>query len=67
MNPRSGSAVGIGVLYKTAEEVDRAYERYKSEGVPFVATPKQQDWGEYTAFFTDPDGNVHELAAPVSE
>ena len=65
VNPRSGSAVGIGFYYQTAEEVDQAYEYYTSQEVSFVAAPKQQEWGEYTAFFTDPDGNVHELVAVV--
>ena len=62
INTRSGSAVGMGFFYQTTQEVDRAYTYYKSQGIPFVAAPEQQAWGEYTAFFTDPDGNAHELA-----
>lgn len=58
---RKGSAVGIGFKYKSTQEVDEAYSKLKSKGVAFVASPKQQEWGEYTAFFSDPDGNIHEL------
>ena len=33
----------------------------KSHGIAFVQKPTLMPWNEYTAFFKDPDGNVHEL------
>ena len=62
-NKRQGSSLGIGFKYKTNKEVDAAYNKLKSKGVEFVASPKLQSWGEYTAFFSDPDGNIHELVS----
>ena len=60
---RTGSGIGIGFKYATPAEVDTAYEDLIANGVQGVAKPEQQSWGEYTAFFADPDGNVHELVA----
>ena len=62
-NQRQGSGIGIGFKYETNKDVDNAYSILKSKGVKFVASPKLQSWGEYTAFFVDPDGNIHELVS----
>lgn len=62
---RSGSGVGVGFRFATPESVDAAVKRMKDEGISFVADPKAMPWGEYTAFFSDPDGNVHELVAEI--
>ncbi|WP_343563837.1 VOC family protein [Kiloniella sp. b19] len=62
---RVGSGVGIGFEYETVEAVDEAYARLIERGAVAVAAPEAQDWGEYTAFFADPDGNVHELVTPL--
>ncbi|WP_085297586.1 VOC family protein [Cognaticolwellia mytili] len=60
---RSGSGVGVGFKYKSSKDVDLTYEKLLKLGVKFVAKPARQPWGEYTAFFSDPDGNVHELVS----
>ena len=60
---RVGSGVGICFKYTSPKEVDAAYQTLLDNGVVGVAPPAQQEWGEYTAFFSDPDGNVHELVA----
>ncbi len=56
-----GSGVGIGFRYDSRNEVDGAFMDLKKKGVIVVAEPTLQPWGEYTAFFEDPDGNIHEL------
>lgn len=63
--PRQGSGVGIGFKYATAQEVDSAYQNLISNGAVAVSQPTAQAWGEYTAFFADPDGNVHELVSDI--
>lgn len=60
---RSGSSVGIGFGFANPKDVDLTWKKLVKNGVTPVAPPKQQPWGEYTAFFADPDGNIHELAA----
>ena len=58
---RQGSSVGIGFKYSSTKEVDKAFVKLSSNNVKFIAKPTMQPWGEYTAFFSDPDGNIHEL------
>ena len=62
-NQRTGSGVGIGFKYETSEAVDNVYKALVSREVEIVSGLKLQAWGDYTAFFTDPDGNVHELVS----
>ena len=40
------------------DDVDKAYQNLKDEGVKFVIEPKDQPWGGRTATFVDPDGNM---------
>lgn len=62
---RAGSGLGIGFRYDTPDQVDSVTAELKKAGVPFVADPTAMPWGEYTAFFSDPDGTVHELVAEM--
>jgi len=40
------------------DDVDKAYQTFKEEGVKFVTEPKDQPWGGRTAAFVDPDENA---------
>ena len=60
---RQGSGVGIGFKLESAAAVDELYAQLKSRNVNFVEGPELKPWGEYTAFFSDPDGNIHELVS----
>lgn len=50
-----GERVGIHLL---VDYLDKAYQRLKERGVKFVLEPKDLPWGERTATFVDPDGNM---------
>ncbi len=41
-------------------DVDIAYENLKAKGVTFLRPPTDQPWGLRTAYFADPEGNLHE-------
>jgi lactoylglutathione lyase len=45
------------MLWVYADDCDAAVERLRAAGVPVVAEPADQPWGERTAEVTDPDGN----------
>lgn len=60
---RQGSGLGIGFQFDTSGEVDDQAAKLDAAGVTIVAKPAEQPWGDYTAFFSDPDGNIHELVA----
>ena len=49
------------------ENVDAACEQLKQKGVGLVAEPiDRPDWGERTAHFRDPDGNLIEINQGLS-
>jgi lactoylglutathione lyase len=44
------------------EDSDAEYESLKAKGVHFIKPPTTQPWGQRTAYFTDPDGNIWEIS-----
>ncbi|WP_271274438.1 VOC family protein [Aliamphritea hakodatensis] len=62
---RQGTGVGVGFKLKSQKEVDELYQQMKLQNVEFIAPPTAQPWGEYTTFFRDPDGNIHEIVADL--
>jgi lactoylglutathione lyase len=44
-----------------SKDIDRDYQQLGEKGVQFIHIPKTQSWGQRTAYFCDPDGNVWEL------
>lgn len=61
LGKRKGAAVGVGFFLPSKQKVDSLYIRMKKNGVFFNQKPQLMPWNEYTAFFKDPDGNIHEL------
>lgn len=41
--------------------VEATYREFLAKGVEFVKPPVDQPWGQTTAYFHDPDGNVWEI------
>ena len=48
-------------LAAEVHDVDVVYENLKSKGVEFIRLPADQPWGQRTADFVDPDGNIWEI------
>ena len=44
------------------DDTDKTYEELKAKGVEFVKSPITQPWGQRTAYFKDPDGNIWEIS-----
>lgn len=40
------------------------YEDLISKGATSIKGPSDMPWGHRTAFFADPEGNIHEIFAP---
>ena len=40
-----------------ASDVQELYNRLKAKGTKFINPPKHEEWGGWSAEFTDPDGN----------
>ena len=47
----------------TPEEVDDVYRHIVAAGAIPIKPPANMPWGQRTAFFADPDGNIHEIFA----
>ena len=59
--PGSGQAFELAFPLETPEALDRAYAAIVAGGATPVAGPAVMPWGQKTAFFADPEGNIHEL------
>lgn len=49
----------------TPARVDEWFEKLVIQGAGIVKAPADMPWGQRAAFFSDPDGNVHEIYAPL--
>jgi lactoylglutathione lyase len=58
---RIGKAASAIYSFGQSTNIDTDYQQLKSKGVPFFKEPQTQPWGQRTAYFTDPDGNIWEL------
>ena len=56
-----GRAFELAFPLPTAENVGKAYDEIIGKGATGVKAPEMMPWGRMTAFFADPDGNIHEL------
>ena len=57
----SGQAVELAFPLDTPAEVDRVYLELLARGAAPVCPPADMPWSQRTAFFADPEGNIHEI------
>lgn len=50
------------LLASFLDNTDEAYKVLKAKGVEFIKPPITQPWGQRTAYFRDPDGNIWEIS-----
>ena len=62
----AGQIVELAFPCESPEDVDRSYNRLIADGATPVASPADMPWGQRTAFFADPDGNIHEIFVDLS-
>ncbi|MEZ6069592.1 MAG: hypothetical protein R3C10_04805 [Pirellulales bacterium] len=62
-NPAQGQAFGLAFECSCAEDVNRRLAELVDAGAERRAVGNRMPWGQYTAFFADPDGHIHELFA----
>jgi lactoylglutathione lyase len=43
------------------DDVGKAYDDIVKKGATPIKAPEMMPWGRMTAFFADPEGNIHEL------
>jgi lactoylglutathione lyase len=56
-----GQAFELNFECDSPEDVRELYDDYVSKGAVGIAEPRIKDWGHTTAFFADPEGNIHKI------
>jgi len=67
LESKRGQSFELAYPPNTPGEVDTAYEDILSKGAVPIQAPATMPWGQHTAFFADPDGNIHELFADLPD
>lgn len=69
LEARRGQAFELNFECATPQAVHELYKEFVSKGAAPVTEPRVKSWGHTTAFFADPDGNIHSLFAvnPLAE
>jgi lactoylglutathione lyase len=60
-----GQSFELAFPVATPESVDKTYSALIAKGARPVHIPANMPWGQRTAFFADPDGNIHEVFADL--
>jgi len=60
---RNTQAFELNFECADAAAVDLSFARIVALGGTAIAAPVVTDWGHFTAFFADPEGNIHSLFA----
>ena len=58
---RSGQTFELAFPLPSVAELDQAYADIIANGANPIQSPSNMPWNQRTAFFADPDGNIHEL------
>ncbi|MCZ0703825.1 catechol 2,3-dioxygenase-like lactoylglutathione lyase family enzyme [Natronobacillus azotifigens] len=58
---KKGQSFELAFPCDTPEEVEKSYKEMIEKGATPIKEPAQMPWGQTTAFFADPDGNIHEI------
>jgi catechol 2,3-dioxygenase-like lactoylglutathione lyase family enzyme len=61
LESKKGQRLELAFPLPNPDAVGIAYDEIISKGAVPVASPVMMPWGRMTAFFADPDGNIHEL------
>ena len=59
--PIAGVPGSTMYTFQESKDIDFDYQQLKNKGVQFIKKPETQPWGQRTAYFTDPDGNIWEI------
>lgn len=65
--PAAGRSFELAFPCSSPATVDEAYAEIVGQGATPIKAPADMPWGQRTAFFADPDGNVHELFADLPD
>lgn len=64
--PATGKPLSFAFRSENKAALEADYEALLAKGATAVREPGVMPWGQYTAFFADPDGHIHELFTDLS-
>ena len=64
---KHGHNLELAFSAESTKDVDATYAELLVKGAKGIKEPTDMPWGQRTAFFSDPDGNVHEIFAEISK
>lgn len=64
---KKGQCFELAFAVDTPAEVDTTYEDLVAKGATPIKAAADMPWGQRTAFFADPDGNIHEVFADLKD
>ena len=67
LHKASGHSFELAFKVDTPEQVDEEYAKLIEKGAQAIQAPADMPWNQRTAFFADPDGNIHELFAELKK
>lgn len=63
----SGQSFELAFEVQGSQVLDELFIELVTKGAKPVQEPATMPWGQRTAFFADPDGNIHELFTELEE
>jgi len=60
--PAGWNGVTLAINVHTADSVDEVFRRAVDAGAKVIAEPVRRDWGGYSGYLSDPEGNRWEIA-----
>ncbi len=61
----AGQSFELAFPCDSPQAVDAAYNQLIKSGATPICEPRNMPWYQRTAFFADPDGNIHEIFAEL--
>ncbi|MBV8161301.1 MAG: glyoxalase [Acidimicrobiia bacterium] len=62
VEPPAWNAVTFTLNVSTRDEVDRGVETAVAAGASAIGSPAEREWGGYSGYFADPEGQRWEIA-----
>jgi lactoylglutathione lyase len=63
----SGQSFELAFEVQGSQALDELFAELVTKGAKQVQEPATMPWGQRTAFFADPDGNIHELFTELED
>lgn len=64
---RGAQAFELNFECADREVVEQTYLHVVAHGATPISAPVETDWGHFTGFFADPEGNIHSLFAVLAD